>query len=117
RLPVFEQRADVLVVVIDVGQLAAEVDGAVQLAYLGIAGGKDEHRLLAQEVVAGGEVLEGFLEIALGEPPVVARLETDAEVEQGLAVMARVAADGLKLLDRLIDLAGAYEPQAQLEAG
>src|SRR5437870_1873513 len=105
RLPIFEQGADVFVVEVEVGEFAAEVDGAVDFAGLGETDGEEIGRFLPKGGVAGGEVLQSFLEVALGQPPVVTRLEAQAEVEDRLAVLARIVTDGLQLLDRLVELA------------
>src|SRR5262245_49687664 len=81
RLPIFDQVADVAIVVIEIGQLAAEIDGAVHFTAVGVTCGEIEHRLFAEHTVGGVEMLQGFFEIALCKPPVVARLEAHAEVE------------------------------------
>src|SRR5687767_1395659 len=100
RVPVIEQGADVLVTEIAVGQVAGQVHGAAQLAGIGVTFGKLIKNFLVQAFVGRAQVRQRFLEVALRQPPVVAVLEAKAEINQRLAMMARIVADGLQFADR-----------------
>ena len=63
-----------------------------------------------------GQQPQRLLEVALRQPPVVAGLETVAELDQRLPAQPRVAPGRLQLLDRLVDQAAAQQTHADLVA-
>src|SRR5437879_1475888 len=96
-LPIVEEAADVAEAEVDIGEFIAHLDGMGEIAGFGAALGHLKHDLLAEHVLAGRQMLERFLEVALRQPPVAALLEAVAEVNQGLAEKARIAAGHLQL--------------------
>src|SRR5262245_48119269 len=81
-LPLVEQLADVAIGEVEVGELVPEVDRFLPLLGVGAALGELEEQLLARSVLAAGKVPQRLLEVALGQPPVVATLEAVPQVEQ-----------------------------------
>src|SRR5262245_54920770 len=101
-VPFVQKLANVAVVEIEIGELAAHVDRLRPLAVLGVTLGELEENLLALALLVAGDVLERFLEVPLCEPPVLPRLEGEAEEHQRPPEVPRVLARCLQLGDRLV---------------
>src|SRR5690349_20320343 len=94
RLPLVQEPADVAVGEVEVGQVARPIDRLGEIARLRRPLGQLEEQVLAAGHLPYGQVLERFLEVALGQPPVVARLERQAQVEQRLGPEAGIGPGG-----------------------
>src|SRR5439155_10908929 len=95
RLPFFQQPADVAVAEIEIGQLGRKLDGLGQVAGIRAALGQLKEDFLAGVVLGGRQVLQRLFEVAPGQLPKVALLETMTEVQVCPPAVPRIVAGRL----------------------